>query len=399
MVAVVAVVREHRQLFEDGRYFLSARRGEQIFFCTRIVAATDRAEQRRGIGAQRIGFLGACPSCTPVVCLRELRLARDLGVELGKQRAAIVELASASRRIDQRDRLGILARAHERAREAHEVARGTPSWRDRDQRFGRDVPREMSRGFACEQAQRRVVAIADEVIRRLAHGGATAQPVVEPVVEQIGQLEQRLALFDAARQRSASAKMLRGRFVITELDRELRELLHELDITRRDVIRGLERGERIADPARGPRAASTIAQRERAGLRFAEPTAGRALFAGLDQRGWCGRFGIAPIGEELQRRLVRRIDLERALMRGERNIGATELELQIREPRQQRCLAMRMARGGRDLAAEDHGHALEVTAITPLRFEGVESRQMSIGEPQRHLEAANCIIGALGTPE
>ena len=70
-------------------------------------------------------------------------------------------------------------------------------------------------------------------------------------------------------------------------------------------------------------------------------------------------------------------------MRRERDVGAAELILQIAEPRQQRLLALRVARGRRDLAAEDHRDALEIAALAPRALERVERGQVRVGDPQR----------------
>ena len=86
-------------------------------------------------------------------------------------------------------------------------------------------------------------------------------------------------------------------------------------------------------------------------------------------------------------------------MRRERDVGAAELVLQIAEPRQQRLLALRVARGRRDLAAEDHRDALEVAALAPRQLERIERGQVRLGDPQRALEAADGVVGALGAPE
>src|SRR4051794_38453293 len=110
-------------------------------------------------------------------------------------------------------------------------------------------------------------------------------------------------------------------------------------------------------------------------------------------------IGDESLRDVAQRRPPRRIDLERALMRGECDVGSAELILQVAEPREQRLLALRMAPRDRDFASEDHGDALEVIALTPRKLECIERGQVRVTDPQRGFETAHGVVATVGAAE
>ncbi len=337
----------------------------------------------------------------------------------------------------------------------------------------------MGRGLAREHAQRRVASrAAAERLRGIAHRAAAERRLVELVVVDVRELEQRVAAPGPAAQRRERLAVARRRRVIADLGRQLDELAQDVGIARVDVVRGLERRERLVELAGAARAIRGLAQRQRAGHAARDAPALRIVFrrrTGVHGRGRIaaqareatrdrrladvgllerrprdladrvelrivepeheirerlrGDRAIAPDRERVvvrvarqrarelreaagrgdrstfiaqlqghvaQRRTPRRIDLERAAMGLQRDVGTAELILQIAEPRQQRLLARGMARGRGDLAAEDDRHALEIAALAPVQLERVERGQVGIGQAQRALEAADRVVGALG---
>jgi hypothetical protein len=186
----------------------------------------------------------------------------EIAAAASRSASADLRASSARRRLlDERHRFGRLAGAHERGREVDDVGRGPPIDVDRAGRRDREVPREVRGGLGGEQAERVVVTRAGECFGGFAHRLARALNVVESIVVEVGELEQRVALLGAGRQPREVGEKARGGVEVAELDRQLRELAHELGIAGRDVVRGLERGERIDQPAAGARALGRIAQR------------------------------------------------------------------------------------------------------------------------------------------
>src|SRR5205823_675899 len=116
------------------------------------------------------------------------------------------------------------------------------------------------------------------------------------------------------------------------------------------------------------------------------------------------RVGNLAVGLPAQRDVPQRwppraIDLERALVRGQRDVRTPELFLQVAQPREQRLLPLGMPRGRGDLAPENHADALEIAALAPRVLERVERGQVRVGDSQRTLEAAHGVITAFGAPE
>jgi len=458
---------------------LGARRARLV--AGRLGLAADLRAELAGLGAQLRGVVGRRHLRPGVECARQPGLAIGVRAQLLEELAAIVEAAGGRRVGERGDRVGVAPRAHERRRERGDVGRAPALGHDRGQRLDGDLPREVRARLGREQAQRRVPARAGaERIRGGAHRLAPARGLVDEIVADVGELEQRVAARRAGLQLRERLEVARGRVVIAELARELDELAQQRRIAGADVVRGLERRERLVELAVRLRAGGRVAQRQRAAARVADaPTRGvvlggrlrgagriatQARERGADRGGRVdpgtleGRQGELAHGVELrvierrdqlgegrgrelalagddreidagiarqvagelreptgggdhlagvaqlvrreaQRRAPRRIDLERALVGRERDIRPPELRLQIAEPRQQRLLARGVARGRRDLAAEDHRDPLEIAAIAPRGLERVERGQVHLGDPQRGLEAADRVVGALGAAE
>ena len=188
----------------------------------------------------------------------------------------------------------------------------------------------------------------------------------------------------------------------------------QLGVVRGDLARRVDGGAGPAEPRRSPADLDRIAG-ARLGDQGAERGggggAGRGhrrgllvLVAGhgagepLVQGRGLGALGAAArlIGDEAEGGAIVGIDLERAAVRLERDLGPVELELERGEPGEQRLLPAGPARRRGDLAPEDHRDPLEVAERALDHLERVEGGQVVLDQAQRALEAARRVVEVLG---
>ena len=144
-----------------------------------------------------------------------------------------------------------------------------------------------------------------------AHRVARARRVVEPVVVDVGELEQRVAALARAgdelgERARGGARPPRNRRARSRARPSSRSTL---GVAGRDVVRGLERRERIVELAGGARARRGVAQRQRAG-RARLSTRPLGVFSSRSSARPASRSGASPrsrasAGRRRRRRLER----------------------------------------------------------------------------------------------
>ena len=145
-------------------------------------------------------------------------------------------------------------------------------------------------------------------------------------------------------------EVARGGRVIAELDRELDELAQHVGIAGRDVVRGLERGERVVELAGARARARGIAQRQRAGR--ARPSRGRSA---CPRRADRRRGAVAARRAAARARRRRRSPRSRAARLERRRARRIAHRLELRVVERRRPAATSAVRGELALARDERG--------------------------------------------
>ena len=309
---------------------------------------------------------------------------------------------------------------------------------NRGVRLGGGLPFALRGCFSGNQANRRIAT--SDVRKRIGgghHGDARRGTIVQAVVQEVSEFEQRFGEANGAIERRELAReftqMQRGAGVVAHLVGDVDQVAAQVDIvglgffSREQVPIGF--GERAASTRGGGEFGLRCGQRalaERRGDRGRRHAFGRQVFAdvkwyrrrrgvvvgaiatfrwrrGAAQLAGVSRRTIARVaGDVCKRNAIVGIEFEDATMGGNGHVMATEFVPHVGEAIQQLALLLRIlgrrCGAGGDGATEQGGKRLEVAAAAMHLFERTERRSVGRLQFERAFQAADGVVELRNAP-